>query len=75
MLTYSFPLVESDEMKRLTIDLDLIESQEQTLSKLKTILAGHAAESEADQVQLVIEMTSSHLVETQASTDLAVSMK
>ncbi|SAM04783.1 hypothetical protein [Absidia glauca] len=65
-------VLESDEMKRLTIDLDLIESQEQTLSKLKTILAEHAADSEVDQVQLVIEKTSSHLVETQASTDLAI---
>jgi hypothetical protein len=75
MFTYSFPWVESDEMKRLTINLDLIESQEQTLSKLKNILADHAVESEADQVQLVIEKTSSQLVETQASTDLTVSMK
>lgn len=75
MLTYSLPLVESDELKRLTIDLDLIESQEQTLSKLKSILAGRATESAADQVQLVIEKTSSHLIETQATTDLAVSMQ
>ncbi|KAI8340022.1 hypothetical protein BC941DRAFT_419206 [Chlamydoabsidia padenii] len=65
-------VLESDQMIRLNIELELMESQEQTLSKLKIILNDYASKSDTERVNLTVKRVSSLLIDKEFTEEVEI---